>query len=551
MTANQKDIHELQQMELGVAGEEQLTEREKELLRLERELNAKLDQELHDNPNKIPKAVWFIIPNEFGERFTFYGIKNLLQQYFKTAVGLESIDAKVQTHTFNMLAYFSPLIGAAVSDSWLGKYHTIVYLSIVYFLGTILLAVLSINGLVADFGSYPLWASMVPLALVALGTGGIKPCVSSHGGDQYLPHQTKALDWFFAIFYIAINGGALLGQFITPAIKADVVCFGSACYFGAFILPAGVFGIALCIFIFGFRYYRIVPATGEFLPWKALKGTIYAVRHYSLATIEERQRRGNWLNFADEVVGPLFVDEIRLLGKVCGMIVPILFFWMIWEQQSTEWQEQYEKMNKYWGSGELSTEQSALFNTLFVVIFVPICNKFIYPFFERRDIRCTLLRRMAVGFLFTIISFAASGGLQYAVESNFDGKYSADGKQVITCPNCLHGAWQLPQWALLSLGEAMLVPSGLQFTYTQVGRQMKSISSSFWLLCVSLGNLVVTAVEEALKSTSLQGPPKYFFYCALGLVANGIFCFLATKYTYKEDRDTQIQSQVSKKSEKS
>ncbi|KAK9686544.1 hypothetical protein K7432_015127 [Basidiobolus ranarum] len=194
MTTNEKDIHELQQMEIGAADEEQLTEREKELLRLERELNAKLDQQLLENPNKVPKAVWFIIPNEFGERFTYYGIKNLLQQYFKTAVGLNPIDAKVQTHAFTMMAYFFPLLGAAVSDSWLGKYHTIVYLSIVYFLGTILLAVFSINGLIAQFGNYPIWTAMVPLTFIALGTGGIKPCVSSHGGDQYLPHQTKALD---------------------------------------------------------------------------------------------------------------------------------------------------------------------------------------------------------------------------------------------------------------------------------------------------------------------------------------------------------------------
>ncbi|KAK9708251.1 hypothetical protein K7432_017821, partial [Basidiobolus ranarum] len=55
--ATEKDIHELQQMEIGAADEDQLTEREKELLRLERELNAKLDQKLIDNPNKIPKAV--------------------------------------------------------------------------------------------------------------------------------------------------------------------------------------------------------------------------------------------------------------------------------------------------------------------------------------------------------------------------------------------------------------------------------------------------------------------------------------------------------------
>ncbi|KAK9675291.1 hypothetical protein K7432_016533, partial [Basidiobolus ranarum] len=124
---------------------------------------------------------------------------------------------------------------------------------------------------------------------------------------------------------------------------------------------------------------------------------------------------------------------------------------------------------------------------------------------------------------------------QYIVESKFDGTYDAAGKQVITCPNCLHGAWQLPQWALLSFGEAMMAPTLSQFAYTQVGCQMKTTSASVELISISLGNLVITSVEERLKGTLLQGPPKYFFYCVIGLIANGIFCLMATKYIYKED----------------
>ncbi|ORX69844.1 PTR2-domain-containing protein [Basidiobolus meristosporus CBS 931.73] len=533
-------------MEIGAADEDQLTSREKELLRLERELNAKLDQQLLENPNKIPKAVWYIIPNEFCERFTFYGIKNLLQQYFKTAVGLNPVQAKVNSHAFNMMCYFFPLLGAAISDSWLAKYHTIVYLSVVYLIGTILLAVFSINGLISNYGAYPVWTAMLPLTLIALGTGGIKPCVSSHGGDQYLPHQTKALDWFFAMFYISINSGSLLSQYITPMLKDKVSCFGSQCYFASFALPAALFAIALVIFVLGFKHYRVVPAIGEFLPWKAIKGTVYAIKKYSSATPEERQRRGNWLNFAEDLVGPLFVEEIRMFGQVFGMILPIMFWWMIYDQQSTEWQEQYEMMNKNWGSLEISTEQSSIFNTIFILIFVPLCAKVLYPFLERRGIRFYLLRRMAVGFFLVILSFALSGGLQYIVQSRFDGERNASGK-VTSCPNCLHGAWQLPQWALLSLGETMVSPTGLQFTYTQVGRQMKSTSSSFWLLTVSLGNLVVTAIEEGLAGTSIQGPPKYFLYCGIGLVANIVFCFLATKYTYKEDKDAKLQEAAQEK----
>ncbi|ORX89329.1 PTR2-domain-containing protein [Basidiobolus meristosporus CBS 931.73] len=514
---------------------DQLTEREKELLRLEKELNAKLDKELIDNPDKVPKAVWFIIPNEFCERFCFYGIKPMLTLYYQNAAGLDPVDTKVQVHSFTMMAYFFPLLGAAISDSWLAKYETIIYLSVIYLLGTILLAVFSINGLIGQYGQLPTWAITLPLVLIALGTGGIKPCVSSHGGDQYLPHQKKGLDWFFALFYVSINVGSLITKNVTPIIKNNITCFGTECYFAAYGLQSILFGVSIVIFICGKKYYRIVPALGEFLPWKALKGSIYAAKRYYKAKPEERVRRGSWLNFAEETVGALFVTEIRLFGRVLGMIWPVLFFWMVYDQQSTQWQQQYQYMNKKFGSLTLAPEQSSIYNTIFIILFVPFCARVVYPTAEKLGFRFTLLRRMAIGFFLVVLSFAISGILQIFVDSHFDGK--TVGKNIVAGPNSLHGAWQIPQWIVLSFGEAMLSPSGLQFTYTEIGRQMRSTSASFWLVTTSIGNLVVTVVESGLKGTSVQGPAKYFFYTGLGLFGNLIFIFLARRYTYKEDRE--------------
>ncbi|KAF9278467.1 hypothetical protein BGZ74_003098, partial [Mortierella antarctica] len=59
-----------------------LTDREKELVELEARLNAELDAQIMANPNKMPKAVWFILPNEFGERFCYYGVQPNLNKYF-------------------------------------------------------------------------------------------------------------------------------------------------------------------------------------------------------------------------------------------------------------------------------------------------------------------------------------------------------------------------------------------------------------------------------------------------------------------------------------
>jgi len=99
-----------------------LTDHEKELLELEMRLNAELDAKLMANPNKMPKAVYFILPNEFGERFCYYGVQPNLNKYFRAVTGMTEVDAKVFSTAFTMLAYFFPLIGAALSDSFLGKW---------------------------------------------------------------------------------------------------------------------------------------------------------------------------------------------------------------------------------------------------------------------------------------------------------------------------------------------------------------------------------------------------------------------------------------------
>jgi hypothetical protein len=99
-----------------------LTDHERELLELEARLNAELDAKLMANPNKMPKAIYFILPNEFGERFCYYGVQPNLNKYFQLITGMDKVDAKVYSTGFTMLAYFFPLLGAALSDSFLGKW---------------------------------------------------------------------------------------------------------------------------------------------------------------------------------------------------------------------------------------------------------------------------------------------------------------------------------------------------------------------------------------------------------------------------------------------
>jgi dipeptide/tripeptide permease len=114
----------------------------------------------------------------------------------------------------------SVTIGGIISDSYWGKFKTILILSLVYCLGSIVLAVTSFPAL-SGHPPKP-YGAFIGLSLLAFGTGGIKPCVSSFGGDQFHPSQVKELATYFSVFYFSINAGSVLSMFITPILRSNV-----------------------------------------------------------------------------------------------------------------------------------------------------------------------------------------------------------------------------------------------------------------------------------------------------------------------------------------
>ncbi|KAJ6665483.1 hypothetical protein lerEdw1_003324 [Lerista edwardsae] len=88
-----------------------------------------------------PLSIAFIVVNEFCERFSYYGMKAVLTLYFLYFLHWDENTSTAVYHAFSSLCYFTPVIGALMADSWLGKYKTIIYLSIVYVIGHVIKSV--------------------------------------------------------------------------------------------------------------------------------------------------------------------------------------------------------------------------------------------------------------------------------------------------------------------------------------------------------------------------------------------------------------------------
>lgn len=144
--------------------------------------------------NKMPKGIPYIIGNELAERFSYYGMKTILvvfmTQYIMNHSGQKDLmsegDATTWYHLFSMANYFFPIVGALLSDILWGKYKTIITLSIVYCLGHLALAI--------DDTRIGL---SIGLTLIAIGSGGIKPCVSAHVGDQFQQKNKHLIEKIF------------------------------------------------------------------------------------------------------------------------------------------------------------------------------------------------------------------------------------------------------------------------------------------------------------------------------------------------------------------
>nr|XP_014289069.1 peptide transporter family 1-like isoform X2 [Halyomorpha halys] len=275
---------------------------------------------------KYPKSVFFIISSEFCERFSYYGMRGVLALYLKDYLHYSENNATIIYHLFIVLCYFSPIFGGIMADAWLGKYNTILYVSLLYAFGNIVLSFGSVAGLNIPHREL----SLLGLFLIAVGTGGIKPCVSSFGGDQFvLPQQEQELRRFFSVFYFSINAGSVISSFLTPMLR-EYHCLGSNedCYPLAFGLPAALMIVALVIFVVGSPMYKRNNPEGNI----ALQ-VGGCIGHAVSKKISSSKKKEHWLDYAEDRYSTKLIADIKVLLKLIYLFTPTIVFWALYDQQ--------------------------------------------------------------------------------------------------------------------------------------------------------------------------------------------------------------------------
>uniref|UniRef100_A0A8C9STR7 Solute carrier family 15 member 2 n=1 Tax=Scleropages formosus TaxID=113540 RepID=A0A8C9STR7_SCLFO len=480
-------------------------------------------------------------------------MKAVLTLYFINYLHWDKDLSTAVYHAFSSLCYFTPVLGALIADSWLGRFKTIIYLSLVYVLGHVVKSTGAIPAVGENVTHVVL--SMTGLVLIAFGTGGIKPCVAAFGGDQFEKEHTEERRKFFSIFYMAINAGSLLSTIITPILRGDVQCFGGDCYALAFGVPAALMIIALVVFVAGSTLYTKSPPGGNVLRCP------FALRNRWRNSSRE-PRRAHWLDWAQEKYSKRLIYEIKMVLRVLVLFIPLPMFWALFDQQGSRWTLQATRMNM----GIVS-----MLNSLLILVFVPIFDMILYPLIGLCKIKFMPLKKMAIGMVLAALAFVAATVVELNVTvrrsyfhclsflyhpelcsnpvrdaQNQVGRFlqGPEGlrafKMLDIQANDVHITWQIPQYVLITAAEVMFSVTGLEFSYSQAPPNMKSVVQAGWLLTVAFGNVIVLIVAEG---AGLKQWMEFLLFASLLIVVCIIFSIMAHLYTYvsPEQLDTMFQ----------
>ncbi|CAI0424298.1 unnamed protein product [Linum tenue] len=413
----------------------------------------------------------------------------------------------------------------------------------------------------------------------ALGTGGIKPCVSSFGADQFDENdesEKKKKSSFFNWFYFSINIGALVASSVLVWIQMNV---GWDWGFG---IPTVAMAIAIVFFFAGSRMYRVQkpggsPLTRIFqvivaslrklnIQVPADKSLLYEVsdsessiqgsrrlehtdefKFFDRAAVETTDEDLKGLSNPWRLCTVTQVEELKSIIRLLPVWASGIIFSAVYSQMSTMFVLQGNTMDQHIGPKfKIPSASLSLFDTLSVLFWAPIYDRLIVPAarnFTGHQHGFTQLQRMGIGLVISTLAMVVAGALEVVRLQMVRGHNYYD---LETIPMSIF--WQVPQYFLVGCAEVFTFIGQMEFFYDQAPDAMRSLCSALSLTTVALGNylstLLVTVVTDVttkggklgwIPDNLNRGHLDYFYWllAILSLVNFFVYLWIAKWYTYK------------------
>ncbi|KAJ0967226.1 hypothetical protein J5N97_024143 [Dioscorea zingiberensis] len=537
------------------------------------------------------KASPFIIVNEVAERMAFYAIAVNMVAYLVREMHQSLPDAATHVNDWVGAAFILTILGAFLADAYLGRFLTIVIFTIIYSLGMVML---TLSAAIDDLRPAPCVGKVCPqatskqtaflygaLALIALGTGGIKPCVSSFGADQFDEADEKEAQKkysFFNWFFFAINMGVLMG--ITVMVYVEV----KKGWVWGFGVPTASTVVSVLVLLAGAPVYRFQKPSGSALTRfvqvfvaacrNHLKG-VGVVRVEELYEVKTRESdilgarkltHTSQYRFLDKaaVITSLHdpqkinkwrlctvtqVEELKSFVRVLPIWASTIALSISFAQLSTFFITQSTTMNRNLGPHFTIPPGSVpVFAALNGLLLVPLYEGLAVPLLRRitgHRRGLTSLQRMGVGLFVSIFGLAAAAVVEKRRRDSLDSR-------------SMTVFWLLPQFFLMGSAEVFTYVGQLEFFYDEATDGTRSLSSAMFLSEIGIGSWLSTAlvkiiqrvtggVERGWLRNDLNASRLDNFYwvlCAINAVNFVVYLVVAMVYRGREESHAKVRDEA-------
>ncbi|KAG9446874.1 hypothetical protein H6P81_013002 [Aristolochia fimbriata] len=546
-------------------------------------------------------ACSFIVGYEVFERMAFYGIATNLVVYLTTRLQEGTVTSSNNVTNWIGTVWMTPVIGAYIADSFLGRYWTFVIAAAIYLLGMCLLTVaVSVPSLrppeCKSGEEYCVRASALQvgvfycaLYVVAVGTGGTKPNISTMGADQFDEFEPKERVqklsffnwWMFSIFF-----GTLFANTFLVYLQDNV---GWGLGYG---LPTVGLAVSICVFLVGTRFYRHKVPAGSPLT-RIIQVLVAAIRKWRLPLPNDPKelhelpmeeyyaKMGRFridytpsmrvLDKAAVKTGSEYstnttttpwelcpvtqVEEAKQMIKMMPILAATFIPSTMLAQVNTLFVKQGTTLDRTMGRHmKIPPASLAAFVTLAMLISLVIYDRYFVPAirkYTKNPRGITMLQRMAAGLVLHIIIMITAALVEKKRLSVAKQHGTLGQKQTVPLTIFV----LLPQFVLMGIADTFEVAK-LEFFYDQAPEGMKSLGTSYFTTSLGVGfflsSFLLKTVSEITKKHGHRGwilnnlnesRLDYYYLFLAGLnTLNFLFFLLVSKfYVYNAD---VVESQI-------
>ncbi|KAF0929681.1 hypothetical protein E2562_023029 [Oryza meyeriana var. granulata] len=482
------------------------------------------------------KACFMILGVEFSENLAFYGISKNLVTYLTKVLHESKVNAARNSSAWSGACYLTPLFGAFLADTYWGKYRTVLTFLPLYILGLVTLMVSTSlpTSMTSSDAGHQLHSVAVYLGLylVALGNGGVKPCTSAFGADQFDggdPAELRRKGSFFNWYTFMINSGSLLASTVLVWLQ-DNVGWGIS-----FAIVVVVMAFFLAVFFAGSRVYRYRPVVGVSPLTSLCHVVVDAVRKWhlqlpddsSLLNEEAQGRADHRIKHTDQfrffdkaaiVVAPsngekgtmaaapvspwrqctvTQVEELKMLLRMCPVWASMAIFFAVSSQMSSTLVEQGMAMDNRVGPFAVPPASLSTFHSVGVLILIPVYDAAVVPLARSvtgKPEGITLFQRIGIGLALAVLVMAYSALVE---ERRLAAAHAGAAPTSIL--------WQVPAQFVHGVATVFAGIGMTEFFYDQAPWGMRSMCTALGKLSIAAGNYLSAFVLAVVASTTARG----------------------------------------------